>query len=344
MLALVISEPHQYAVRDVLETRPHPLHGRVFILSYDEFLSLHRLPRATWLFLDIERLSADDLTATQARLERLRAACPDAQILNRPERIRGRMEVMSRLAAARINDFRVLPLDTPPGELRFPVFLRGIQDHDGPKSQLLHSPNELAQAIAALPAPEGHVITEYVDARNGEGLHEKRSYMRIGTRLFPSALDTSRNWVCKGEHDNPDSVAQPGRELDFLSGNEDSEVLQKAFELTGIEYGRADYAIVAGRPQIFEINTNPWLEPPEQVPAPSRPGAERMIDAWIDALTMLERSSEIDRPEWLDIPGARPAPAPRLSRRGIIHRALRRAGRLHRETQHMQLLRRLRLV
>ncbi|MFV0411319.1 MAG: hypothetical protein ACK5LJ_16960 [Paracoccus sp. (in: a-proteobacteria)] len=344
MLALVISEPHQYTVRDVLETRPHPLHGRIFILSYDEFLSLPRLPRATWLFLDIERLSADDLAATLARLERLRAACPDAQILNRPERIRGRMEVMARLSAARINDFRVLPLDTPPDELRFPVFLRGIQDHDGPKSQLLHSPAELAEAIAALPAPEGHVITEYIDARNDEGLFEKRSYMQIGACLFPSALDTSRNWVCKGEHGNPDSVAQPVRELDFMNGIDDREGLQQAFALTGIDYGRADYAIVDGRAQIFEINTNPWLEPPEQVPAPSRSGAERMIAAWIDALATLERSSEIDRPEWLDIPGARPASTPRLNRRGIIHRALRRTGRLHRETRHMQLLRRLHLV
>ena len=39
-MAFIISEEHQYAVRDVLETRHHPLHGRIFILSYSEFLSL----------------------------------------------------------------------------------------------------------------------------------------------------------------------------------------------------------------------------------------------------------------------------------------------------------------
>jgi hypothetical protein len=33
----------------------------------------------------------------------------------------------------------------------------------------------------------------------------------------------------------------------------------KAFELANINYGRADFGIVNGRPEIYEINTNPHI-------------------------------------------------------------------------------------
>ena len=35
------------------------------------------------------------------------------------------------------------------------------------------------------------------------------------------------------------------------------DVLLRAFEVAGIDYGRADFSIVDGVPQIYEINTNP---------------------------------------------------------------------------------------
>ena len=33
--------------------------------------------------------------------------------------------------------------------------------------------------------------------------------------------------------------------------------LREAFQIAEIEYGRADFSLVDGRPQIYEINTNP---------------------------------------------------------------------------------------
>lgn len=344
MLAFVISETHQYSIRDILETRNHPLHGRIFILSYGEFLSLPRLPRATWLFLDIERLTADELTGSIRRLDMLLDISPGLLVLNRPDRIASRMDVMARLHETGINSFRLLPVNTPAQTLRFPVFLRGVQDHEGPKSQLLYTPDELTQAIAALPHPEGYGVTEYVDARNPDGLYEKRSYMRLGNYLFPSALDTSRHWVCKGEHRDPATVSQPERELAFLSGQEDYETLQRAFEITGIDYGRADYGIIDGRPQIFEINTNPWLEPPESVPAESRKGAECMVSRYLDGLIALDQDSGIISPEWITVPGAQPGPPHRMNRRGIVHRILHHLNWLHQETRHMRRLRNMRLI
>ena len=345
MLAFIISEDHQYAVRDVLETRHHPLHGRIFILSYREFLSLPQLPRATYLFLDIERLTPERLVTVPRRIAQLEKAMPGIRIVNRPERIVDRMTIMRRLTEAGINDFRVLPVTHPPEDLRYPVFLRGMQDHEGPRSTLIGTPAELTRAVAELPEPEGFAITEYIDARNAEGLHEKRSYMRIGAALFPAARDVSRNWVCKGEYSNPEGVAQPEIELAFLTGTEDRDALERAFAATGIEYGRADYAIVDGKPQLFEINTNPWVEPPEGVPAWARRSAQTIVTGWLEAITALDAQSGIDRLEWVPVPGAMANSArPGFQRRNTVHTLLRRLGQLHRETGVMRRLRRMRLL
>ncbi|WBU58189.1 hypothetical protein [Paracoccus sediminicola] len=344
MLTFVISEEHQYTIRDVLETRDHALHGRVIILSYDDFLSLPRLPRSTYLFLDIERLAHEQVERITSRLQHLEAAAQGLRVLNRPDRIGSRMQIMGALKRAGINDFDLLPIDTPPEKLRFPVFLRGISDHDGPKSQLIQNAAELSQAIAALDMPQGYGITEYVDARNADGLHEKRSYMRIGDSLFPSALDTSQHWVCKGEHSDPANVAQPDREIAFLNSDEDREVLRRGFEAAGIDYGRADYAIIDGRPQIFEINTNPWLEPPENVPAISRQGALIMIRRFFEALIGLDAATRDGKRGWVAVKGASRKPAGRMNRRGIFHRALHMIGRSQDETRVMRRLRDLRLL
>ena len=45
-----------------------------------------------------------------------------------------------------------------------------------------------------------------------------------------------------------------------------AEVARKAFEIANIEYGRADIGIVAGRPQIYEINFNPDVRSQQERP------------------------------------------------------------------------------
>lgn len=348
MITFVATDEHQYAIRDVLETRKHPLNGRLVILSYDELLSSPRLPRSIYVFADLERLTAAEMRLVMRRIEALRQVCPECGMLNLPDRVGSRLDIMRRLHEAGVNDFRMLPITTPAEEFRYPVFLRRLDDHEGPRSELLATPQALRDAIAALdPADrqgEHFAVTEYVDARNELGLHEKRSYMRVHDRLFPSALDQSQAWVCKGEYSDSNTRPAPEKELAFLQGEEDMEALRAAFDAANIQYGRADYAVVGGRPQIFEINTNPWLEPPEQVPGAARRGAEHIIHAWIDALAQLADKAPTSSVTWLEVPQATSQAGRRLSRRSMAHSLLCKVHQLHNETQAMRWLRRVKLI
>ena len=350
MIAFVMTDDHQYTIREVLETRRHALRGRLVILSYHDFATRVRLPVATYVFVDVERLEPEAIEAAAARLARLREAVPKLRVLNPPRPDLQRLQVMRRLHEAGINRFRVLPASAPDPGLRFPVFLRRLDDHEGPITGLLADACALARALARLAAKgiplEALAVTEYVDARNAEGHHEKRCYFRVGEALFPVALDVSANWVCKGVVDDPHAVEASEREREFLLGEPHEAPLRAAFEAAGIDYGRADYAIVDGRPQVFEINTNPLIEYPERLPRAHRANGALVLGRWLDEVARL-LPPDAAAPRWIPV-GGRAAPAPpmpgprgRHRLRRLVRALLAASGQMHRETAVMGRLRRL---
>jgi hypothetical protein len=60
------------------------------------------------------------------------------------------------------------------------------------------------------------------------------------------------------------------------------DTLRQVFELAEIEYGRADFGIVEGKPQIYEINTNPTIRPAGSHPFSIREDSLRL--AWANYL------------------------------------------------------------
>src|SRR4029079_4666966 len=69
-----------------------------------------------------------------------------------------------------------------------------------------------------------------------------------------------------------------------------AEILSKAFEIAGVEYGRVDYGLVDGRPQIYEINSNPDLKlRPEPGPVVRRNESNALFTAnYLDALKAID--------------------------------------------------------
>ena len=64
----------------------------------------------------------------------------------------------------------------------------------------------------------------------------------------------------------------------MLEENPFAEHLRKVFDIAGIEYGRADFGFYQGRLQVFEINTNPYMERADPHPSATRVASMRL--AW----------------------------------------------------------------
>ncbi|HEY6904140.1 MAG TPA: hypothetical protein VI216_07510, partial [Candidatus Acidoferrales bacterium] len=58
-------------------------------------------------------------------------------------------------------------------------------------------------------------------------------------------------------------------ELEYVQSNPHAEWLRETFALANIRYGRIDYGLLDGKPQVWEINTNPTIvRRPEAGPIP----------------------------------------------------------------------------
>lgn len=347
MLAFVTCGEHQYTVRDVLETRGAAFHGSIMILSYRDFLGFDELPVADYILVDLERLSSRLLAAAATRLAALRSAVPGLKVLNSPDAGLRRLPVNRALYTAGINDFRVVAISDIPDNLTFPVFVRRLDDHKGPLTGLLGTRAELDAALARLvqgDASDGDLaVIEYIDTRDELGRHQKLSYFRVGDQFFPGAFNVSADWVCKGVAGDNEPEALRQKRLAFLQGNEHEALMRRVFETAGLSYGRADYALVNGKPQVFEINTNPMVVPPTRMPLDKRIYVETILRNWLAALATFSTPSA-EPPRWVPVPRLEdvdlPASAGHIARR-IVHRLLTATDQLHRETAFMRPLRAL---
>src|SRR6185295_3950970 len=97
----------------------------------------------------------------------------------------------------------------------------------------------------------------------------------------------SRNWqIREAELDDAELLAE---ELRYVEENPHAAELAEVCRLAGIRYGRIDYSLLEGRPQVWEINTNPMIASrlSETIPA-RRPVHERFVGEFDAALAALD--------------------------------------------------------
>jgi len=212
---------------------------------------------------DLERLAPWELRLAAEIGRIIRAAGPAFRLLNDSCVAARRYETLLRLHGAGFNAFRAWRADDGHCEPRFPVFLRLESDHGLPIGGLLFDQAEFDRALAELNGAaiprRGVLVIEYHAEPLDDGNFRKYAAYRFGDKIVADHMVHEDNWNAKY---GSESAWSPERYCDeevYVTTNPHKREIMRAFEITEIDYGRADYGIVDGQVQVWEINTNPDL-------------------------------------------------------------------------------------
>ena len=291
MICIVVTRGYRYTHRRVCRNLGR---SKIRILTYDRLISSKRLPPATYVFSDIDRLSLWDRELAAIYYRAL--AEGGFPVLNDPAQVKTRFALLRSLHEAGINDFNVYRAGEATATVRFPVFLRRESGHGYPLSGLIESADDLARAIEGAVADgvpvDAILVIEYCAEPVEPDLFRKLAIFRIGQAMVPHVCVHDDNWLVKYGKMGIATPALYDDELRIIRENPFAEELKHAFDIAQIDYGRADFGIVDGRVQIYEINTNPHLTPGDSHPSAQRMESQRLFwDKYIDAVQALAGKS-----------------------------------------------------
>jgi len=263
MIILIVTRGNDYTLRSLVKGTFGPSVPKFRMMRYEQLFGAAWAPRATFIFGDLERLAPWELRIA-ADLHR---SMTDAGLrcLNDPAKAMARVEFSETMHRTGKNPFRVYRADTRPVPDRFPVFLRGENDHAKPEAALYRDQGQLDAAIDALRQAgtplRGMLVSELAAEPYSEGLWAKWGTWRIGDRMAVEHIAVDDTWLVKtGDHKKiTDAIAAD--EHDAVVTNRYASELKQAFDLASVEFGRADHAAFGGRQAVFEINTNPYSGP-----------------------------------------------------------------------------------
>jgi hypothetical protein len=284
MIVFLTTRAHDYTHRSL------EANGRVRIerMDYGRFLTRRRIPRATYVFTDLDRLNFWELELA-ARVYRLLAQA-GLKVLNDPASVRQRFSLLRRLRELGLNRFDAWRVDdvARPRPEHYPVFLRTASAHRGNLTDLLGTRQELDAAIAdalAQGIPQSELIViQYCAQPARPGVFRKMAIFRVGDRMVPALSVHESHWTAKYGEQGIAGAELYDEELTFTRENRWGEPLRAAFEAACIEYGRADFSLVDGQPQVYEINSNPNHKVMQDHPfaarcESARVCAERLVEA-----------------------------------------------------------------
>ena len=302
MIVFLVTRQHLYTVASLRNGSFGVEVPEVLTLAYEDVLLAEILPRATYIFTDIERLTLfERMLATEVYRALQAAGC---RCLNDPAKVMTRYPLLRALHHAGINPFRIWRLDdailggmiapaanarvrsaglraaamrllgqeTGMGTPRFPVFLRTDADHDRPLTGPLPTLEALADAVERVKQEgvplSGVMIIEFCGEPIAEGIWAKFGTMRIGEQFSTDHVVIEDNWCVRTGSVGLATPAMFEWEHRQVADNAYAAAVEPAFAAGCIEYGRADHATVGGRQVIYEINTNPSILPlaPQRLP------------------------------------------------------------------------------
>jgi hypothetical protein len=262
MIIVITVAGHEYTFRSFPEGTYGFAAPTLHTMSYEELFFAERVPRATYIFTDLDRLAAWELRLAADLYRRMRKA--KLTCLNNPARTMSRMELLRALHLAGISPFDVYRADEQPRPKRFPVFIRPEDWHYlAEKPVLLENQAALDVALEDLRRNfvplRGALVVEFCPAAYNETLWCKWSAFRVADGISVDHAGAENYWFVKHGVWQLLTDRVVADEFEAVKTNRFAADLRKAFEIGGIEFGRADYGVVGGRPVIYEINTNPRI-------------------------------------------------------------------------------------
>jgi len=263
VIHFVVTEKGSFSIRGYLADEGSALAGRMRVVQYDELAHMRRLALGTWVFTELDQLDAPRRELATLVAQRLGDRGSGARILNDPRQVRLRTDLLRAAHDAGVNEHRAWPAtDVVLDSVRYPVFVRFANQHIGNLTPLLDSPRSLTDGLASL-ATEGVrrnelLVVEFADTKDEHGIYRKYSAYNVGGRIIAKALEQSRDWMVKWERRVFDDQ-RADEELAYCATNPHEEWIREMFRLARIDYGRVDYGVLHGRPQLWEINTNPTI-------------------------------------------------------------------------------------
>jgi hypothetical protein len=302
MILYVATERFSSTIRHFLGGNGRALRNKVRLLTYEELFFEGAGPVGHYIFTDFDRLSRYDLECASRFAAAVQSAEPRARILNHPLSALERFPLLLALHEQGINDFTAIRIEGGERPPAYPVFIRAEDGYGGPETGLIHSDDEFEAALADLTQRglprRGRIAVGFANRKSDDGYFHKYGAFRVGDQIVPHDLMFGRDWIVKM---HPPPVAADSRDTDFsesdggvamemqyINGNPHAETLMRAFTIAGIDYGRADYGVVNGRVQIYEINTNPHI--------PHRTPTARVERARIVQQRLVEAIAALDTP------------------------------------------------
>jgi hypothetical protein len=265
MIYYLASERSAQAMRHFLETWGKALAERLTVVPYERIFCAEpvRLPEGTYIFSSLESYlgSRDPASALREDAGRLRRELAQAfgggRVLNDPLSFMGRFDLLQALHERGLNRFaahRAAELGVPG---RFPLFLRPALGSLWDAPRLLNTAEEYRAAAGAALDPADTLAVEFCDTADAAGIYRKYACFIVGQRIVPRHVFFSRSWwVKEADLCEPQMVEE---ELEFLDANPHARALEEIARIANIAYGRIDYGMLRGRPQVWEINHTPLI-------------------------------------------------------------------------------------
>lgn len=276
MIYWVSTRRHEYPIRSHLASFGRWLADVVTPLSYGRLFHQRRPAGGMYILSDVERLGERAIQQASRLCDRLREC--GSSVLNRPADCLRRYELLRDLHTSGTNAFGVYRVRDEPSPERFPVFLRLENDHKGSRSALLADEAALKAAVAEQCRTRfwfrdehgkrrlvrlggrrrrGLLVTEFCDTADANGVYRKYAAFNVGGTIIARHLFFGRRWMIKSpDLQEPSQVAE---EYEYVRSNPHAAQLAELFRMAHIDYGRIDYALLDGRIQVWEINTNPMI-------------------------------------------------------------------------------------